>query len=364
MDSLKFFRWLYGDFLALKFVGLALGAASVVGGLAQAFGKKKTPKGPWAPARGYLDEANQTWQEANALNQGYANQLGSLAGTDAAAMYNQGKALDWQPYLQASQQAGDIYSGLGPLATQYGDQISGMGDAALAQSQNMFGAGNQMWQTALDPQNLLRARLMNDVEQQSRAASTARGLGMSPYAAGLESQALSNFDIDWENNMLHRLGLGMSGLNTGTMGGLEAQRAAGQDWTQALGMYQLAPQMMQQGALMPLQARQQMLDYQQQMLGNYGQNILQYQMNPQIAIQQQAVPYMHAGAGATNNQFNAAAINREFDAKQQEAGTNAIFQGIGQMAGAWGGGGGGGGSLADIYSSATPAQWSAAFGYK
>lgn len=370
--------WLI-EFLQPKFVGLALGVAGAVGGIANAFGDSGgggSDVWHWNPGMSGMGAADTAWRNANALNQQYSGALGNQVGTDALALYNRGMATDWQPYLNASQQAGDMMSGLSPLATQYGDRLSGLGDAAVLQGGRMFDAGNLMWDRALDPQNALRDRMMHDISQRSRAGSTARGYGMSPYAGGLESQALSNFDIDWENNMLNRLGMGMQGLSTGTQGGLQANQMAGQDWTSALGLYQLAPQFMQQGASMPLQARQAMQDYQQKLLGNYGQNIMQYQIAPQGNLQQLQIPYLYNGAGAINSTYGAFANDRAFNAQQQAAGTNALMQGIGQINDAWntgsfgqafGGGGGGsdfsGSNLSNAFSSATPSQWGAAFGY-
>ena len=37
-----------------------------------------------------------------------------------------------------------------------------------------------------------------------RMTRTARGLGMSPYGAGVENKALSDFNIDWQNQQLQR----------------------------------------------------------------------------------------------------------------------------------------------------------------
>lgn len=65
-------------------------------------------------------------------------------------------------------------------------------------------AGQQTYLTALDPQQALYNRTLQQVQDQSRAADSARGLAMSPYSAGLENQATRDFNIDWQNQQLQR----------------------------------------------------------------------------------------------------------------------------------------------------------------
>jgi len=365
MDSInplvRLVCWLHG-FLQPHWVGLALGAVSAVGGIMDAFGSDDEGGGSDTGAlnKWHLLEQDNAWRQANAKNRDYTNALAAFSGGQARSLYDQGMGLNWQPYMHANQQAGDMYSGLAPLYTQYGDRFAGLGDTIWQYGQRMMDAG-------FDPQDLLRKRLAQQTQQQSRAASTARGLGTSPYAAGLESQALSNFDIDWENNLLQRMGMGLQG-------GIAANQMGGQDFTTAMMLYQMAPQMLQQGAMAPLQARQNQLAYQQGQLGQYGQNIQNYQLAPLSAFQQLQIPYLYQGQGALNSanqQFN---TDRAFNAQQQSSGMNAAFQGIGAINDAWNNGsfgqafGGGGGSssgsnLANAFNTATPSQWSAAFGY-
>jgi hypothetical protein len=116
---------------------------------------------------------------------------------------------------------------LGPLSTL----ASGIGVAGglhnllnpvnPGANQNLTNAGNQTFAAAQDPQNALYNRTLQQVQDQSRQASSVRGIGMSPEAAGIENQATSNFNIDWQNNQLSRmiaaLG-GMSGANNASVG--------------------------------------------------------------------------------------------------------------------------------------------------
>jgi hypothetical protein len=73
-------------------------------------------------------------------------------------------------------------------------------------------------QQAFDPQQALYNRTVQQTQEQTRAGLEARGLDMSPYGAGVEGSALSNFNIDWQNNQLQRMLQGASGV-----GGLAGQ---------------------------------------------------------------------------------------------------------------------------------------------
>jgi len=58
---------------------------------------------------------------------------------------------------------------------------------------------------AFDPQNALYGRTQQQVQDQTRASSAARGLEMTPFGAGVENKANSDFNIDWQNNLLQRM---------------------------------------------------------------------------------------------------------------------------------------------------------------
>ena len=87
---------------------------------------------------------------------------------------------------QASQQGFQQANNLG----QYGQQLAGAGQATL--------------NSAFDPQNALYDRTHQQMTDQVRSALAARGLNSSGAGAGIENDALSNFNIDWQNNQLNR----------------------------------------------------------------------------------------------------------------------------------------------------------------
>lgn len=100
----------------------------------------------------------------------------------------------------------------------------------------MFNAGDQLWRTASDPQNALRGRLQHETMDQSRAATSSRGIGMSPQAAGMESEALSNFGMNWEDRQLGRQATGLQGLGMANQAGMSNLTTAGNLNQQVLGM--------------------------------------------------------------------------------------------------------------------------------
>ena len=72
----------------------------------------------------------------------------------------------------------------------------------------LWNAGQNTYTAGLDPQNALRDRTQQRVVDASRAGTSARGIGMSPVAAGMENEAVRNFNIDWNAGQLDRMAKG------------------------------------------------------------------------------------------------------------------------------------------------------------
>ncbi len=75
-------------------------------------------------------------------------------------------------------------------------------DPAMLNS--LWQAGQNTYNTSLDPQGALYGGTAQRVQDQTRAGEAARGITMSPYGAGLENDAMRNFNIDWQNQQLGR----------------------------------------------------------------------------------------------------------------------------------------------------------------
>lgn len=145
-------------------------------------------------------------------------------------------------------QTAGYFNALSPQLTNQGMALNNLGSSTLntmmGQLPGLLGnandilgnipglsdASNQILKTGFDPQNALYNRTQQQLTDQLRAANAASGLSSSPYGAGLEGQGLSNFNIDWQNNLLNR-------MNTAAGGAATLQGAIGSDVASAGGLY-------------------------------------------------------------------------------------------------------------------------------
>src|SRR5215469_614494 len=203
------------------------------------------------PGNAYLQQAIQT---AQGLISPFAGLVSQLQGYTGPGSQSTQGALDYSAFinqlfpqaqgvgqgiLDSAQQVGGLANQLVPgaqsiianqQAPQIGQQIMyGVGGAlpnAIAQANqaagNLYGYGNQILNTAFDPQSALFNQLQNQVSQQAQAANAAAGLGSSAYGASQVGNTLSNFDINWQNQQLARQAQGLSsaGPAFSTAGGL------------------------------------------------------------------------------------------------------------------------------------------------
>ena len=216
--------------------------------------------------------------------------------------YKKSMGINYDPYQQAANQAGGIYGNMANIA---GQQVGGFGQAAqLAQQQQqqLYGANQNILNAAQDPRNELYSRTQQQLTDQVRAGQAARGLGNSPVGAAEENQAMSNFNIDWQNQQLARQAQGLGAASTGANAALGqgnlyntmqgAQLTAGGNQAQYTG----------QSAQYPLNAQREIASMPAANASSYLTGISG--MNGLLAGQTgQALPYMNAGIGAT--QYNA-----------------------------------------------------------
>ena len=223
------------------------------------------------------------------------------------------QAIQTEQQLYSNPYAGGLQQGAG-TASQLGQQaaLTGYGTGA-----SMLPYAQQIMQTGFDPQQALYNRTLGQVTDQQRAGAAASGVGTSPYATGLENQALSNFNIDWQNQQLGRQATAASA------GGGLAQ--------QGVGMMNAAPTQYLQSAAMPYSTYGQIGSDQnaaiQQLLANTGQ--MQTQQN---------LPYQdYLSLLSGQNQANQVANQQANAALQQsQLGWNQMAQlgqGIGSAAG-------------------------------
>lgn len=102
-----------------------------------------------------------------------------------------------------------------------------IGGAAAGAGLNLLPYAQPLLAAGFDPQSALYNRTAQQVQDQTRAGEAARGIAMTPYGAGVEGQTMSNFNIDWQNNLLSRMaqGAGAAGDLTRTGAGVMGQGA-------------------------------------------------------------------------------------------------------------------------------------------
>ena len=145
--------------------------------------------------------------------QGLSSSLLGNAQTGINQMYPQ--ALAGGSSLLGSGQ--DILSQLFPQALAASNRLYGAGNQALdaAMPYALGGAadlsryGGDILKTAFDPQGALYDQLQNQVAQQSAAQAAQAGLGGTAYGASVGSNALGNFNINWQNQQLARQAQGL-----------------------------------------------------------------------------------------------------------------------------------------------------------
>lgn len=150
------------------------------------------------PTGGDVGTADNAWQQLlSQMMSGYGGQAGAL-----------------EPYLMNAFQSGQIdTSALQGLMRGWGGTLANQSGTAYGRGNDIAGAGAQLWRTAQDPENALRDRTQQRIVDASRAGTSARGIGMSDEAAGIENQAVGNFNLDWNDRQLGRQAQGLSGYS-------------------------------------------------------------------------------------------------------------------------------------------------------
>jgi len=287
-----------------------------------------------------VSAADTGWYNAFNNQQNTVNQVGQTVSPLYQQALTQQQAINYDPYLQASQQAGSQYGNLAALAGQQAGTYGQAATAAQGQQSNLYGLANQVAQTAFDPQNALYAQTQQQLQDQVNAGQAARGLGNSPVGGQEYNQAMSNFDINWQNAQLQRQAQGISSAAAASTAGAQQNQIMGADLAAQLSAQGQVPTYTQQSAQTPLTA-------QQYVAGMPATNASAYQTNMgQLAnlyggVENQALPYMTGGVGAEQTQQQFAA--------QQQAALSSGLAGIGYNLGTglsntWGSGSSGSGN--------------------
>lgn len=260
---------------SLATVAAVVGIAGGVSSLARSGGGGGGGGGGGSGLPGAMTYVPQDQGGADSSWQQLLQQMTGAEGTQASTL---------TPFLQNAF-ANSGYGDLTGMMRGWGGTLAGQAGQAYGAGQNLMGAGGQLWSTALDPQNALHDALQQQTVDESRAATSARGIGMSAQSAGMESEALDNFNTNWQNQQLGRQLQGMQGLTSAYNASGQQSQLGNADLVGAQSMYQGA------GAL-PFNLAQ---------LYSGGMNSGVYQ--PAAGIQGQIGQYLGLGQSGSNSAF-------------------------------------------------------------
>jgi len=215
--------------------------------------------------------------------------------------------------LQAEQAAANAAgTDYGLLANQSNNMANIMQQQAGRDYTNagaMTAAGNQVWNTASDPNQAIYNNLLNQTNQQANSASSLRGIGMSPEAAGLQNQADQSLNLGWQQQQLQNQLSGLQGM-TSAYNQAGSQGTAGQQGLiQAQEMNALMPQLELQSATTPYNMSSQIAQSPLTMANTISSANYNDVQGPLQSLMGQIIPYMNYGAGAQQGAFNAGQTN-------------------------------------------------------
>ncbi len=241
-------------------------------------------------------------QDMSNLNTDAMRNLG-MVDPQLMAAYQQMLGIDASGLTPAGQQAGAQYGDLAQLSQLFGGMLGGQAQGDIAQQNALRQAGGQAYQAGLDPQLQLHDYMQQQVVDNSRAATSARGIGMSANAAGIENQATSNFNMDWQNQQLQRQLAGLQGMTGANSAANQSGQLAGMDLSGAMGYQQLAPGYTMSAAMAPISAQQSQfqmpMDYANMFSQAEGQDVLGQQANVMSSI----YPYLGMAQQGQEAQF-------------------------------------------------------------
>lgn len=318
-------------------IGGSVAGAVVSGAMSKGGGGGGGGGSSGAYTPGHLASADDNWQNSYQNSYNLADAAYHVGVPAYDQSYGRQMGLNWDPYLQRAGQAGDAYGATGDAAMGQMGQYGQQAQTAIGQQGAMYDASGRVLNTAFDPQNALYDRTRQQMQDQVRAGQAARGLGDSAAGAGEEDQAMSNFNIDWQNAQLGRQATGIQAAGTAQNAGIGQGRMAGADMSAGLaagsagaGYYGQAGsvpmQMQQQWAAAPGQAASQLQGGYANLQQGYG------------TVAGEAIPYMNQGNGALATQWqNNYQTNRDAAAGMGQVG-QAVGRYVQQQAPQWFGG--------------------------
>ena len=289
--------------------------------------------------------ADQGWQAMLQQMLGGASDASSAISPELLKSFESLMGIDTSGLTQAGNAAG---AASGVIAGDYSSKQAQMQQQAVqdfAAQQRLQTAGDQLWNTAQDPQNALAAKMQQQVTDASRAGTSARGIGMSGNAAGVENQAVGDFLMNWQNQQLQRQATGLQGMQGAYGQGNALGQAGNASIAGSADLSSMIPQLLMMSGQLPYGANVQAAGAPMQ-YGNMYANAQGTTNNLNSSIMSQIIPYLYQGMGATGQQFG-----------QNQTNLNNQTSAIQQMMKLFGGGSGGGLSgLSSLFGGGQPSQ--------
>lgn len=245
--------------------------------------------------------ADQSWQDMLKQMQGGIN----------------GQTAQLSPDLLAAYQ--NMMKQYGPLATQmqgFGNTLAGNATTAFGDAGTLKAGGDALFNMGMDPQKAMYNQYMQNTQDTSRAGTSMRGIGMGAESAGIENQAVNNFNNQWQDKQVARAAQGLQGQTGAYDAAGRMSQLGNADLTGSVTMNQGAAQL-------PFAAA-----------NAYSAGMNQGVYGPESGMMGQIIPYLYAGQGAAGQAFG-----------QGQTNLNNITTGAGQIGNWLTSQFGGGGSL-------------------
>ena len=175
---------------------------------------------------GFLASAAAVIGIGSGLNSLFNSSSGSPQGSGASATtgamntvqpndmtaYMKMLGINPSSYVNAGNQAGQQYGQQAGLDQMYQQMMQQQAGTSSGAQQNLMGAGNQMWSTVQNPQAGLYNQMLAQTNDTANASTAMRGIGVSPEAAGIQNQAVNQFNNAWNNNMVQNQATGLNAM--------------------------------------------------------------------------------------------------------------------------------------------------------
>lgn len=196
------------------------------------------------------------------------------------------------PYLQQAFGNGATdFAALAPLMRGYAGQMGTAGQGMIDSGGELRRAGMDTWLAAQDPRQEQYNYGLGQTRDASRLGTSIRGIGMSPQAAGLEGQAVGDYNRGWRDEQYRRMVQGLQGMSG-------AYDASGRQIMGGSGLLGNSAQMYTGAAGLPFQ-----------LAGLYGNAMQSNVYGPMAGLTGAAGGYMGLGMAGQNQNFNQGQTN-------------------------------------------------------